>query len=116
MNDIVTRVNSVLSLLPEGHRLKIGGLTLQFITPNLVQVTGWSRSNALENITEQSALIELSEMTEIFREMVSASEGLNSFISGKQIEFVLAYDYGMGSVHICSEIDGKVNWERNVRS
>jgi len=111
MDDIVTRINSVLSLLPEGHRLKIGDLTMQLIAPNLVQIIGWSRSNALENIIEQSALIELNETIEIFKEMVSASEALNSFISGKQIEFVLAYDYGMGSLHICTEIDGKVNWK-----
>ncbi len=47
--------------------------------------------------------------------MMSAAEELTFFVKDKQIEFILGFDYGTGSVHICREINGEIHWEYDLK-
>jgi len=48
-------------------------------------------------------LKELKETKELFKKMINTSNDLREFIEGREIEYVLCYNYGMGSLEICSE-------------
>jgi hypothetical protein len=47
--------------------------------------------------------------------MVQVSPEFSVFVDQRQIEFNLGYDYGMGGIGICSEIDGKIKWETEIK-
>ena len=48
--------------------------------------------------------------------MVDASQELRNFIVSKKIEYNLYFDdYGRGSIIICSEKDGIVKWEMELK-
>ena len=66
-------------------------------------------------MTKQRALIELEEIKSLFIKMVSASPELKDFLQNKQLEFSLDFNYGMGTIRICSEIDGVVKWKVELR-
>ncbi len=114
-SELNKRIRNALVLLPEGHPFKVGELTLQCPQPNVIQVKGWSISHDLKAIKKRSALSELTETKDMLTKMMSASEELASFVKDKQMEFILAFDYGMGSVHICKEIEGEVHWEYDIK-
>jgi len=42
--------------------------------------------------------------------MVKVSNGLLIFIKKREIEYSLGFDYGMGSLEICTESNEKIKW------
>ena len=42
--------------------------------------------------------------------ILDSSEEFKNFIEGKRIEYILAFNYGMGAQGICSEIEGQIIW------
>ena len=68
----------------------------------------------VKNITKTRALKELKETKELFKKMINTSNDLREFIEGREIEYVLSYNYGMGSLEICSEKNGIIKWTNDV--
>jgi hypothetical protein len=66
-------------------------------------------------LTKKAALSELNEIKTLFKKMTEISSELSDFISNREVEFVLGYNYGMGDVGVCSEIKGKINWESGIK-
>lgn len=97
------RIKNVIILLADGHSLKVGDLTFACTGKNHFSVTGWTLKNDLMNVTKQSALTELADIKTLFTNMTIASNELADFIQGRQIEFCLGYDYGMGAIEFAKK-------------
>ena len=46
--------------------------------------------------------------------MTLAATELPDFIKDKEIEYHFGFDYGMGSVEICNESNGKIKWSTEL--
>jgi hypothetical protein len=112
MNEIELkhRINNAILLLTDGHPFRVGNLTFSCKNNKQFSVTGWTLKNDLKKITKTIALNELTETKELFNKMTSTSKELADFIIGRQVEYHLGYDYGMGGLEICSEINGQIKW------
>jgi hypothetical protein len=93
----------------------VGDITLSSKDQNNISVTGWTDSIALENITKQQVLADLSETKIIFDNMVKCSNEFEHFIKDKQIIYQISYDYGMGAVGICSETNKHLVWHTELK-
>ena len=110
------RIKNAIILLADGHPFKVGDLTFGCKDKNHFSITGWTLINDLAKVTKESALKELTDTKTLFTKMTVASKELAEFIKGRQIEYCLGYDYGMGAVGICKEIDGHLTWEVDVKN
>ena len=108
------RIKSALTLLSDGHPFKVGDLTFGCKNKTHFSVSGWTNNNLLENVTQQSALTELNDIKFLFSKMVDASKELADFLKDRRVEYYRGYDYGMGSIGICSEKSGQLKWERKL--
>lgn len=112
--ELIQRIKSAVVLLTDGHTFNVGDLTFSCRDKKHFSVTGWTMKNDLKNITKTTALIELNEIKELFTKMTAVSNELADFIQGRQVEYSLGYDYGMGGLEICSEIDGEIKWKTEL--
>ncbi|MGY3214463.1 hypothetical protein [Mucilaginibacter sp. HD30] len=110
MDDILKRITTGIELLKDGFPYKVGELYLGF-GDGYFNITGNSQSIDLKNITEGGALKEMEEIKRMFENMLSVSSDLKDLIRDKKLKFSLDFDYGMGSIRICSEIDNVLKWE-----
>lgn len=115
-DELQHRIKSAIILLADDHPIKVGDLTFGSKDEKHFSVTGWTIKNDLANVTKQSALNELTEIKILFAKMTIASIELADFIKGKQIEYCLGYDYGMGAIEICKETDGNLIWEADLKN
>lgn len=99
------RIKTAVEFLKDGQSIKVGDLRLGMENPTKMYVTGWSNYCNPENLSKQIALRELQEIKDLFQNMVDSSSALNKFTKGKSIEFILALDYGHGSIGVCSETE-----------
>ncbi|MBK6840045.1 MAG: hypothetical protein IPG90_18645 [Bacteroidetes bacterium] len=67
-------------------------------------------------MTKQSALIELADIKTLFTRMTIASNELADYIQGRQIEYCLGYEYGMGAIGICKETNVQLTWEADLKN
>jgi len=104
------RIKDAIILLEDGHPFKVGDLTLGCSNEVHFSVTGWTLCNDLKNLTKHRALIELDETKTLFNKMTSVSSDLTDFIKDRHVQFSLGYDYGMGSLEICYETNGQIQW------
>lgn len=109
------RIKNALIILEDGNSFKVGELSFKNKDKNTFSVTGWTIKNDLKNITKVFALSELNEIKSLFKKMTQVSSELSEFINQRQIEFNLGYDYGMGGIGICSEIDGQIKWKTEIK-
>ncbi len=109
-DELKHRIRNALILLADGHSFKVGDLTFSSQNNNFFTVKGWTNKNDLKSLNKEIALKELTETKELFRKMISISSELDHFVNNKQIEYFLGYNYGMGGLEICSEINGKIKW------
>ncbi|MFY0592959.1 hypothetical protein [Roseivirga sp.] len=109
------RIRSAFVILQDSNSFKVGDLTFSAKDKNSFSITGWTIKNELKNITKRSALNELNEIKLLFTKMVQVSSELSDFIDQRQIEFNLGYDYGLGGIGICSEIDGQIKWKTEIK-
>lgn len=118
MNDeeLQHRIKNAIILLTDGHPLKVGDLTFGCKDKNHFSVTGWTSINDLAKVTKQSALNELRDIKILFTKMTFASKELTDFLKGRHIEYCLGYDYGMGAIGICKEINGHMIWEADLKN
>jgi hypothetical protein len=113
--DLKHRIKNALILLKDGYSFKVGDLTFSAKDNSHFLVTGWTLRNDLKNITKQTALFELNETKDLFSKMLIVSSELADFIKEREIEFSLGYDYGMGGLEICREIDGQIEWKTELQ-
>jgi hypothetical protein len=108
--EIQIRLKNAIILLADLHTYTVGDITLNAKDKDHLSVTGWTNSIALENISKQKALEELSETKLLFDKMVKCSNEFATFIKNRQIEYRLGFDYGMGGIGLCSETNGQLVW------
>ena len=108
------QIKRALNFLKVGKSFKIGVLKLGVEEPNSIYITGWSNYNNVENLTKQVALNELEEIKILFKNILEESQELRDFLKDKSIEYNLAFNYGQGSIGICSQKKGKIKWEINL--
>jgi hypothetical protein len=111
MSDAINRLREAVKLLKEGGTMKVGDVRLGTLGESELTVTGWTRYQLLENLTQTKALGELGEIKAIFADMLDLSPDLLEFAGTKTVGFYLGQDYGQGAIGICKEIEGKVIWE-----
>lgn len=110
------RIKIALEFLKDCQSFIVGDLRLSMGNSNLLTVTGWSRYLNFSNLTKANSLSELTEIKNIFSDMIAASDDLKKFIIDKSIEYVLCYDDGgKASIEICSEMDGAMKWKVELR-
>ncbi len=111
MKNLKHRLEIALIFLKKGQSFKIENLKLGIEKGNIFYVVGWSTKRTIGNISKASALKELEGIEEKFYEFIQISRDLKDFIKNKTLEFNLAFDYGQGSVGICSKKDGIIKWK-----
>ena len=113
-DEVKIRLKNAILLLADQQSYKVGDITLSSKDQN-ISVTGWTNSIALENITKQQVLADLSETKIIFDNMVKCSNEFEHFIKDKQIIYQISFDYGMGAVGICSETNKHLVWDTELK-
>ncbi len=109
-----SRVDIAVDFLQEGKSFKVGDLRLGITDNQHIYVTGWSHYSNISNLNKSIALRELCEIKELFGVMVASSESLMSFIKNKNIEYTLAFDYGMGAIGICTDRESVIEWHEQI--
>lgn len=113
--ELIQRINNALEIVQDGNPFKVGDLYFITKDENSFSIIGWTVKNDLKNVTKQSALNELNDIKSIFNRMVILSPELSEFICNRELEFNLGYDYGMSGFGICSEIEGQLKWEIELK-
>lgn len=108
--ELKDRIKNAIILLTDEHSIKVGDLTFGAKDKKHFSVTGWTLCNDLQDLTKQKALTELQETKDLFKKMINYSSELSDFTKDRKIEYCLAYDYGMGGLEICNEVQGKLKW------
>jgi hypothetical protein len=105
------QIRQVITFLKIGKSFKIGNLKIGAEKSNSIYIVGWSNYNNIENLTKKVASKELAEIKLSFKNILEKSEELKEFLKSKTIEYNLAFNYGQGSIGICTEKEGRVKWE-----
>src|SRR5690554_791733 len=108
--ELTERIKNAIVLLSDGHPFKVGDLTFGCDKQNKFFVSGWVESFELKNISKTRALNELNETKELFTKMLTVSPDLRKFIEDRNVEYSVSYNYGMGSLELCRERKGSVEW------
>lgn len=115
MEEILGRIKTAIEFLKDGFPFRVDKLYMGISEDGYLNITGVSQYTDLKYITKQGALSELSEIKFLFEKMVSISSELKDFASDKEIKFNLDFDYGMGSIRICSEMKDLLKWEYDIK-
>lgn len=105
------RLKTAIAFLKDKESFRVGDLLLAINEAEGMQVTGWSQYTNIRNLSKAICLEELSEVKQIFSDMLSSSEELRMFVIDKEIEYHLNYDdNGKASISICSEKHQVLKW------
>ncbi|MCP9764078.1 hypothetical protein [Lacihabitans soyangensis] len=114
--DILTILENVKQLLQDNQFLKVGDLTFNLKENRELVVIGWTNYIHFENLTKRQSLIELNEIKDLFRLMLNSSKYLADFVENKTIKYFLNYDdSGKCGIGICSEENGQIFWQAQLR-
>lgn len=108
--EVIDRIKDAIILLSDGYPSKVGDLTFVCDNQNNFFISGWVESFELKNISKIRALNELTETKQFFSKMIAVSNDLKMFIENRNIEYSLCYNYGMGSLELCRERNGNIEW------
>lgn len=115
MEETLNKIKIAVDFLKEGQPFTVGELNFSIVEKYTFKVTGWSQFSYFENLTKNQSIKELNEIKILFEKMVNASNELKSFIKGMNIIYELYFDdYGKGSIPICLEKKGVIEWEIDV--
>lgn len=112
--DLQQRIRNALIIITDNKPFKVGDLIFNSKDDNHIEVIGLTVKNTIESLTNEFVLIELQEIKTLFSKMVNISIDLESFIKNRQIKYSLIFNYGMGSLEICSETNGIVEWQMEL--
>jgi len=113
--ELKNRIKNAILILQDFNSFKVGELIFKTKDEKSFSVTGWTIRSEFKNITKSNALIELNMVKSLFKRMIQISPELSDFVKQRQIKFSLGYEYGMGGIEICSEIDGQIKWEAEIK-
>src|SRR6478672_1043266 len=103
MISMKSRIKAAIEFLKDNKSFLVGNLRLSVNETGDVQVTGWSHYTDFRNLSKVACLKELSEVKQMFADMLLSSEDLRRFVKDKTIEYCLDFDeYGKASIGICS--------------
>lgn len=109
------RIELALDLLKKGLPFSAGDLRFELENYSKFVVIGWSQYLNFKSLTKASSKEELSQIKNIFLDMLEASQDLKTFITDTLIEYRLYFDDGgKTSIHICSEQDKTINWKVDI--
>jgi hypothetical protein len=108
------RIKNALIIVAENNPFKVGDLIFSSKNEMHFNVSGSTMKNSIESLTHETVIKELDEIKTLFLKMVNLSTELQSFIKNRKLEYSLIFDYGMGSLGICTESDGKVKWHMEL--
>ena len=115
-DDVLTMLKNVNQLLQVNQSLKVGDLTISLKENKELNVIGWTNFIHFENLTKRQSLIELDEIKNLFRLMLNSSKDLAEYAENKTIKYFLNYDdAGKCGIEICSEKNGQIFWQVQVR-
>jgi len=112
----VKALENVVHLLTHGHLYSVGGLTFRTLDNTNIQVIGSTLKHDLIAITRSSCILEIRDIKKEFMQMLNLSPVFKDCIKDKEIQFCLIYDYGMGGIFLCEEVNGHITWNQDVRS
>lgn len=112
----IRALGNAVHLLADGHLYSVGGLIFRTIGKTYIQVTGCTVKTDLNTITKSSSSVELGDIKKEFAQMLSISSIFEDYMKDKGIRFCLIYDYGIGAIDLCEEVNGHVTWNPNVPS
>jgi len=109
-----SRIKAALEFLKDNQGFKVGGL---YLAPreNEISVVGQTNYNDTDNLNKRIALNELNDIKAEFNDYRELDKDFNSFFENKRIRFCLAYDYGMGGIELCNDLDGKITWSYDIK-
>lgn len=108
------RIMAALEFLKDNQGFKVGGL---YLSPreNIILVVGQTNYNEVDNLNKRIASKELENVKAEFSEYRNLVKEFNDYFADKEIKFCLAYDYGMGGIELFNELNGKINWNYNIK-
>lgn len=114
-DNTVKALENAVHSLTGGHLYNVGGLTFRTLDNSNIQVTGSTVKHDLTLITRSSCILEMGDVKKEFMRMLDLSTAFKDYIEDKAIQFCLIYDYGMGGVFLCEEVNGHITWSPDVR-
>ncbi len=108
------RIKQAVQFLKDGQSFTVNEIRLG-IKDNYVYVTGWTSFKQLSDLNKSSAAMELNKIKAEFDFFLNECKELKDFVKGKIMKFNLAFDYGMGSIGICSEVNNIIIWESTIK-
>jgi hypothetical protein len=101
------RIELAIDFLERGQPFTIRNLRLEMEGKTRFAVIGWSQYLTFTNLTKANSTEELSQIKNIFSELLEDSQELKKFAADKSIEFRLYFnDGGKASIEIYSEKNG----------
>ena len=101
-----------INRIPDGIPFNYDNITIRITGSNLL-VTWWTNTVHYKNITKSKIEAELLNLKTNYLDLARTYDELNDIVDRNDltIEFHIAYDdAGKGSVGLCSEINGIINW------
>lgn len=96
-------------------RKQIENLMVENPLPNTASITGLTKISP-EGLTIPIAIFELNHVKEDFQNLIKNDTALADSMSGKNVEFILAYDNGSYEINICKESMGQITWFKKLKS
>ena len=108
------RIQAALGFLKDNQGFKVGGL---YLAPreNEIAVVGQTNYNNTDNLNKRIALNELKDIKAEFNDYRDLDADFNCFFKNKTIRFCLAYDYGMGGIELCNDLNGNITWSYDIK-
>jgi hypothetical protein len=108
------RIQAALEFLKDNQGFKVGGL---YLSPreNEIAVVGQTNYNDTDNLNKGIALNELKDIKAEFNDYRDLDADFNNFFKDKTIRFCLAYDYGMGGIELCNDLNGRITWSYDIK-
>jgi len=113
MTDL-SRIKAALEFLKDNQGFNVGGLFVSR-TDNVIHVAGSTNYSFIENLNKRIAIEELENTKAEFNEYVEALPEFKDFMKNKEIYYYLILDYGKGSIPICNEKNGEINWDSQIK-
>lgn len=112
----IRALGNAVHLLADDHPYSVCGLIFRTIGKTDIQVTGCTVKTDLNTITRNSSTEELRDIKKEFAQMLKISPAFKDYMKYKGINYCLIYDYGMGSIDLCEEVNGVITWNPHVPS
>lgn len=112
MKDTI-RIESALKFLKDNKGFDLGNLFMS-CKGNEIFVSGYTNFSDTKFMNKRIALEELEVVKLRFEDYKSSLREFADFVADKRTTFYLSLDYGMGSITICEEVNGKLNWHEKL--